>query len=135
MLAGGTHVRKGDMASWCPYAEDRSTKDWGRDAKEFKPQCWITDGGQLIQESHGKWPGFNAGLRIYLGKYKHTCTGYCMHQRCVGKIFAIFQVLITITTLLRRYKFSLVPNQEIRYAVSLIMAMTYGLNVLVEKRY
>lgn len=66
----GTQIKKGDYILWCPYAQGRSEKVWGADAKEFKPERWIDDQGELRRESQGKWPAFHAGPRVCLGKYK-----------------------------------------------------------------
>lgn len=64
----GTHIKKGDYILWCPYAQGRSEKVWGPDAKEFKPERWITPDGEIRRESQGKWPAFHAGPRVCLGK-------------------------------------------------------------------
>jgi cytochrome P450 len=64
----GTHIRKGDQISWQSYAQGRMTKIWGPDAKEFKPERWISPEGTLIRESPYKWSVFNAGPRICLGR-------------------------------------------------------------------
>lgn len=52
----GTKVRKGDYILWCPYAQGRSEKIW-EDAKEFRPERWINEAGELVRESAGQWPG------------------------------------------------------------------------------
>lgn len=53
----GTKVRKGDYILWCPYAQGRCEKVWGTDAKEFNPERWINEAGELTRESAGQWPG------------------------------------------------------------------------------
>lgn len=63
----GTHIKKGDYILWCPYVQGRSEKVWGADAKEFKPERWITPEGEIRRESQGKWPAFHAGPRVCLG--------------------------------------------------------------------
>ena len=65
----GTHIKKGDTVSWSSYAQGRSSKIWGADAKDFKPERWITNDGQLVRESQGKWTAFHAGPRVCLGVY------------------------------------------------------------------
>ncbi|KAI8144359.1 cytochrome P450 [Fennellomyces sp. T-0311] len=113
----GTRVRKGDSVVWSTYAEGRSTKVWGPDARELKPERWITSGGDLRRETQGQWPVFHAGPRV-----------------CLGQNLATLEALVAIVLLLRRYKFSLVPNQEITYKVSLTMPMKNGMKVFIEKR-
>lgn len=63
----GTHIRKGDYILWAPYAQGRSANVWGPDAKEFKPERWFTETGDLKRESQGQWPAFHAGPRTCLG--------------------------------------------------------------------
>lgn len=65
----GTQVKKGDTIVWSTYALGRSTKVWGPDAKEFKPERWITPNGELRRESQGQFPAFHVGPRVCLGKF------------------------------------------------------------------
>ncbi|KAI9488566.1 cytochrome P450 [Zychaea mexicana] len=113
----GTRIRKGDSVAWSTYAQGRSTKVWGPDARVFRPERWITPEGELRRESQGQWPIFHAGPRI-----------------CLGQALATLESLVAMIMLLRRYKFTLAPNQEIHYKVSLTMPMKNGMKVFVEKR-
>ncbi|CAO3648404.1 unnamed protein product [Cunninghamella blakesleeana] len=113
----GTHIRKGDYVMWNSYAMGRSEKVWGSDATQFKPERWINADGNLIRESQGKWPAFHAGPRV-----------------CLGQNLATLEALVALITLLKKYKFHLVPNQEIRYQVSLTLPMKYGLKVNLQHR-
>lgn len=63
----GTNIKKGDYIVWDPWAQGRSEKVWGPDAKQFKPERWITPEGELRRESQGQWPAFHAGPRTCLG--------------------------------------------------------------------
>jgi cytochrome P450 len=70
ILPDGTPVRKGDEITFQPFCQGRSKLVWGPDAKEFKPERWISDdGNSLIRVDHGKFPAFHAGPRTCLGKY------------------------------------------------------------------
>lgn len=64
----GTHIRAGDYVAWSTYAQGRSEKAWGPDAKQFKPERWFTPEGELKRESQGQWPVFHVGPRVCLGK-------------------------------------------------------------------
>ncbi|KAI8098997.1 cytochrome P450 [Halteromyces radiatus] len=117
VLPDGTPIRKGDYVLWCPYAQGRVEHIWGPDAKEFKPERWINEDGDLRRETQGKWPAFHAGPRV-----------------CLGQNLATLEALVAITFLVRKYKFSLVPGQDITYQISLTLPMKNGMKVTVEKR-
>ncbi|CAO3607772.1 unnamed protein product [Cunninghamella blakesleeana] len=113
----GTHIKKGDYVLWSPYASGRNAHIWGADAKQFKPERWINEQGEINRETQGKWPAFHGGPRV-----------------CLGQNLATLEALVAITSLVRRYKFSLVPGQEVTYQVSLTLPMKDGLKVFVESR-
>ncbi|CDS07716.1 hypothetical protein LRAMOSA01665 [Lichtheimia ramosa] len=113
----GTNIKKGDYIVWDPWAQGRSEKVWGPDAKQFKPERWITPEGELRRESQGQWPAFHAGPRT-----------------CLGQNLATLEALVAIIFLLKRYEFTLVPGQEITYQVSLTLPMKNGMNLYVNKR-
>ncbi|CDH51590.1 cytochrome p450 [Lichtheimia corymbifera JMRC:FSU:9682] len=117
VLPDGTHIQAGDYVTWHPYAMGRSTKLWGADAKSFRPERWFNEDGQLKRESQGQWPAFHAGPRV-----------------CLGQQLATLESLVAIVMLLRRYKFTLVHDQEITYITSLTLPMKNGIKVFVEKR-
>ncbi|KAI7857447.1 cytochrome P450 [Circinella umbellata] len=112
----GTHIQKGDYVTWSVYGLGRSTKAWGADAKQFRPERWIQN-GELRRESQGQWPAFHAGPRV-----------------CLGQQLATLESLVAIATLLKQYKFSLVPEQEITYIPTVTIPMANGMNVFVERR-
>ncbi|KAI9310986.1 cytochrome P450 [Dichotomocladium elegans] len=114
----GSEIRKGDYVSWSPWAQGRSEQVWGPDAKQFKPERWITPEGDLRRESQGQWPAFHAGPRV-----------------CLGQNLATLEALIAIVYLVQRYEFTIMPNQDITYQVSLTMPMKNGMKVYVNKRH
>ncbi|KAI8344761.1 cytochrome P450 [Chlamydoabsidia padenii] len=114
----GTTVRKGDYVSWSSYASARCEKIWGPDAKQFKPERWLNpEDGSLRRESPGRWPAFHAGPRT-----------------CLGQNLATLEAIVALSMLLRRYKFTLVPGQDITYNLSLTLPMKEGLKMTIEKR-
>ncbi|KAG0174543.1 hypothetical protein DFQ28_005878 [Apophysomyces sp. BC1034] len=114
----GTHVKKGDYIMWLSYVQGRSEKIWGHDARQFRPERWITPDGELRRESQAQWSVFHAGPRV-----------------CLGQQLATLEALVAIIFLLRRYRFSLVPNQTITYQTTMTMPMKYGMKVYIEKRH
>ncbi|KAG2223721.1 hypothetical protein INT45_003445 [Circinella minor] len=117
VLPDGTPIHKGDSITWSPYCMGRSEKIWGPDARSFRPERWLSENGELKRESAGQWPAFHAGPRV-----------------CLGQNLATLEALIAIVMLLKRYKFSLVPNQSVTYGVSLTLPMKDGMHVFVERR-
>ncbi|KAI7891571.1 cytochrome P450 [Mucor mucedo] len=113
----GTHIKKGDYVMWCPWAQGRSESVWGPDAKEFKPERWVTADGDLRRESQGQWPAFHAGPRV-----------------CLGQNLATLEALVAMVYLVKKYKFSLLSNQNITYQISLTLPMKEGMMVTVAKR-
>jgi cytochrome P450 len=59
----GTVVKKNDYIMWSPWAMGRTAKIWGDDAKQFKPERWISEKGEVLRETPGKWPAFHAGRK------------------------------------------------------------------------
>jgi fatty acid omega-hydroxylase len=67
--------------------------------------------------SQGQWPVFHVGPRV-----------------CLGQNLATLEALVSVVMMLRRYKFSLAPSQDITYDISVTMPMKNGMKVFVEKR-
>lgn len=135
----GTHVKAGTYVSWSSYAQGRSTKVWGEDAKEFHPERWLDENGNLKRESAGKWSAFHAGPRICLGNlnchHLYSVTYSISPSPFLGQNLATLEALVCVSMLLRRYRFTLVPNQTVTYDISLTMPMKYGMKMFVGKRH
>lgn len=65
----GTHIKAGTYIAMSSYSQGRCKKLWGENAKEFYPERWIDEEGNVKRESAGKWSAFHAGPRICLGEY------------------------------------------------------------------
>lgn len=113
----GTRIKKGDYVMWSPWSQGRAESVWGPDAKEFKPERWITPEGDLRRESQGQWPAFHAGPRV-----------------CLGQNLATLEALVAMVFIVKKYKLSLVSGQNITYQVSLTLPMKEGMKVYVERR-
>ncbi|KAI8137577.1 cytochrome P450 [Fennellomyces sp. T-0311] len=48
VLPDGTHIKGGEVVNWSAFAMARSTKIWGTDAKEYRPERWIDDDVQNL---------------------------------------------------------------------------------------
>ncbi|KAL1922934.1 uncharacterized protein VTP21DRAFT_9310 [Calcarisporiella thermophila] len=114
-LPDGTFVKKGDHVVWSSYSMGRNEAIWGPDAREFKPERWLKENER--KPSAFEWPAFNAGPRT-----------------CLGQMLATIEGVLVIALLVKRYRFRLVPDQTIMYAMSLTLPMKEGMKVIVEKR-
>ncbi|CAN6325835.1 unnamed protein product [Urochloa humidicola] len=69
VLPDGTYVSGGARVMYHPYAMGRMPRIWGADHVEFRPDRWLTGaGGSFVPESLYRYPVFQAGLRVCLGK-------------------------------------------------------------------
>ncbi|KAG6554081.1 hypothetical protein Mapa_003996 [Marchantia paleacea] len=67
VLPDGTIVHKNDRVTYSAWAMGRLESLWGQDCLEYKPERWFHN-GMLMQESPFKFPVFQAGPRICLGR-------------------------------------------------------------------
>ncbi|WOL05720.1 Cytochrome P450 [Canna indica] len=96
ILPGGYNVRKGDIVYYQPYAMGRMEYLWGKDAESFCPERWLDDNGIFQPENPYKFPAFQAGPRI-----------------CLGKEFAYRQMKIFAAVLVRFFKFKLSDEKKV----------------------
>ncbi|VAH92700.1 unnamed protein product [Triticum turgidum subsp. durum] len=69
VLPDGTYVTAGARVMYHPYAMGRMPRIWGDDCEKFRPERWLTGpGGTFMPESLYRYPVFQAGLRVCLGK-------------------------------------------------------------------
>lgn len=114
----GTHIKKGEYVNYQSFCQGRLEKIWGPDAKEFKPERWISKkDGSLKREEQAKWSAFNVGPRL-----------------CLGQNMATLEILITMSMLLKKYKFSRVPGHKVEFLNQVTLSMKDGMKVFVEER-
>lgn len=117
VLPDGTLVRKGSRVTYHPYAMGRMEKIWGPDCLEFKPERWLKD-GVFVPKCPFKYPVFQAGLRV-----------------CLGKELAIVEMKSVVAALVRRFDVRVVePNRDIRFAPGLTATFRGGLPIKVYER-
>ncbi|KAK4286359.1 hypothetical protein QN277_002922 [Acacia crassicarpa] len=117
VLPDGTFVSKGTRVTYHPYAMGRMERIWGSDCLEFKPERWLQD-GLFVQVCPFKYPVFQAGVRV-----------------CLGKELAIVEMKSVVVALIRRFNIqSFVADQEPRFAPGLTAAVRGGLPVQVQER-
>ncbi|KAK4284227.1 hypothetical protein QN277_001086 [Acacia crassicarpa] len=117
VLPDGTFVSKGTRVTYHPYAMGRMERIWGSDCLEFKPERWLQD-GLFVQVCPFKYPIFQAGVRV-----------------CLGKELAIVEMKSVVVALIRRFNIqSFVADQEPRFAPGLTATVRGGLPVQVQER-
>lgn len=113
----GTFVKKGTRVTYHPYAMGRMESIWGLDCLDFKPERWLKD-GVFIQESPFKYPVFQAGYRM-----------------CLGKEMALIEIKSVILSLLQRFDIEIVsPVRTPRFSPGLTATFSGGLPVRVTQR-
>nr|CAG8553650.1 5668_t:CDS:2 [Entrophospora candida] len=94
ILPDGTHVYPGENVAWSPWCMGRDKKIWGENALQFYPDRFLTSEG-VLKPSQFKFPAFHAGPRI-----------------CLGQQFATVEALTLATSMLKKFRFELIPGQE-----------------------
>lgn len=84
-------------------AMNRSSKFWGPDAKEFKPERWIEDGGiRNAKDIQG---------------HRHLLSFADGPKMCLGKSFALATFKATLSVLVRNYTFELRDGPDTKIEV------------------
>uniref|UniRef100_A0A0G7ZNY9 Cytochrome P450 CYP86K1 n=1 Tax=Picea glauca TaxID=3330 RepID=A0A0G7ZNY9_PICGL len=111
-LPDGTHVNKGSKLLYFIYATNRMESVWGKDCMEFKPERWINRDGNCMKESDYKYPVFNAGPRL-----------------CLGRETAYFNMKCVAAHVLLRYRMIIDPEHPVKPKFGLTIFMEHGLRV------
>ncbi|OVA03596.1 Cytochrome P450 [Macleaya cordata] len=117
VLPDGTFVKKGTRVTYHPYAMGRMEQVWGPDCLEFKPERWLKN-GVFSPESPFKYPVFQAGLRV-----------------CLGKEMALVEMKNVVISLIRRFKIEATePYRAPKFAPGLTATVRGGLPIVVRER-
>lgn len=123
VLPDGTRVQSGDRVTYFQYGMGRMEELWGKDRLEFKPDRWFAEpdkveGGALKNVSPYKFPVFQAGPRV-----------------CLGKEMAFIQMKYVVSSILNRFQLRPVIDTDKAVFVPLLTAhMAGGFNVKVIQR-
>nr|XP_043638509.1 cytochrome P450 94B3-like [Erigeron canadensis] len=117
VLPDGTHVYKGNRVMYFPYGMGRMDTLWGKDCLEFRPDRWFSEQGGFKMENPYKFPVFQAGPRV-----------------CLGKEMAFIQMKYVMASVLRRFEFVLVCLDQPVFVPLLTAHMDGGLKVRVRRR-
>jgi cytochrome P450 len=111
---GGFQIPKGMQvvaSQWVIHRDPR----WYHRPDDFLPQRW--DGDLARQLPKFAYFPFGGGPR-----------------RCIGDEFAKMEAALILAAIARRFKLSLIPNQQIDYFPSITLRPKYGIRVKVERR-
>lgn len=115
-LPDGTFINKGTRVTYHPYAMGRVEEIWGRDCIEFKPDRWMKN-GKFTPESPFKYPVFQGGLRV-----------------CLGKEMALMEMKSVAASLIRRFKIDVSDKScRLKFVPGLTATLNEGLSVQVQK--
>ncbi|KAE8731106.1 Cytochrome P450 94C1 [Hibiscus syriacus] len=115
-LPDGCLLKMGTRVTYHPYAMGRMEEIWGSDCLEFKPERWLKHDGVFFPESPFKYPVFQGGFRV-----------------CLGKEMALLELKMVALSLLRRFQIKLVTtnNRQPQFSPGLTATFNSGLPVLV----
>ena len=117
-LPDGTQVKKGTRVTYHPYAMGRMEEMWGSDCLEFRPERWLDDDGHFRPENPYKYPVFQAGYRV-----------------CLGKEIALLAMKTVALALIRQFEIRLAdPEWTPRFTPGLTATLHGGLPVVVRDR-
>ncbi|MQM11089.1 hypothetical protein Taro_043997 [Colocasia esculenta] len=119
VLPDGTFVGRGTRVTYHPYAMGRMEEAWGSDCLQFRPRRWLTEEGTFLPESPYKYPVFQGGTRV-----------------CLGKEMAVLEMKCVVVAVVRAFRLrSLLPDgAPPKFAPSLTATLSGGLPVRVARR-
>nr|QKK82625.1 cytochrome P450 94C1 [Zanthoxylum armatum] len=116
VLPDGTCIRKGTRVTYHPYAMGRMERIWGLDCLEFKPERWLRN-GRFVPENPFRYPVFQAGRRV-----------------CLGKEMALVEMKTVALSVVRNFNIRVkYPHQSPRFAPGLTATVRGGLPVMVQE--
>ncbi|KAI5077015.1 hypothetical protein GOP47_0009080 [Adiantum capillus-veneris] len=113
----GTQVSEGCQVTYNVFAMGRAARLWGEDCLEFRPERWLDESGLFVPASPFKYPVFQAGPRI-----------------CLGRDFAFIQMKLVVASLVRDLEFVVQPGFKPNLSYGVNMIMVNGLPVTIKKR-
>ncbi|KAK6147168.1 LOW QUALITY PROTEIN: hypothetical protein DH2020_018080 [Rehmannia glutinosa] len=117
ILPDGSFVKRGTRVTYHPYAMGRMEEIWGSDCLDFKPERWLRE-GVFFHENPFKFPVFQAGVRV-----------------CLGKEMALVEIKCVAISLLRRFRVELAHTENTpRFSPGLTATFRDGLRVRVRAR-
>lgn len=115
VLPDGNVIQKGWFVSYSIYSMGRMESIWGSDYLEFKPERWLRN-GKFVAEDPYKFPVFQAGPRI-----------------CLGKEMSFIQMKSVVASVLHRFSVKANVDYSPKYSLSITLRMKGGLPVVIKR--
>ncbi|THU66829.1 hypothetical protein C4D60_Mb05t18310 [Musa balbisiana] len=110
VLPDGTFVSRNTRVTYHPYAMGRMDSIWGPDCDEFRPGRWLR-GGVFTPESLFKYPVFQAGQRV-----------------CLGKELALMEMKTVIVSVVSKFDVEVLPGgRPLKFVPGLTATINGGL--------
>ncbi|KAK4216312.1 cytochrome P450-DIT2 [Rhypophila decipiens] len=98
VLGGGIFIPRGTYVGYNCYSTNRSPEAWGPDANEFRPERWGSTHEQIQRQyrqrrARAEFISFHGGRRA-----------------CLGERFAMLQMRVLLTVLVRQFRWWLDPT-------------------------
>eukprot|EP01018_Ginkgo_biloba_P035871 Gb_08311 [translate_table: standard] len=116
VLPDGTCVSKGSFVGYSIYSMGRMVSIWGSDCEQYKPERWLKN-GEFVGENPYKFPVFQAGPRI-----------------CLGKEMAFIQMKSIVASIIHKFRLKVNSGCCPKYTLSITMRMEGGLAVSVRNQ-
>lgn len=116
VLPNGARLKKGTNLIFPIYSMGRTENIWGKDCMEFKPERWLRE-GVFVPEGGYKYPVFNAGPRV-----------------CLGKDFAYLLMKWVAASLVYRYRLKLAKEVMVEPKLGITLCLKNGLPVTLHPR-
>ncbi|KAF8009301.1 hypothetical protein BT93_J0335 [Corymbia citriodora subsp. variegata] len=118
LLPDGTWIKKGTRVTYHPYAMGRMEWSWGPDCLEFRPERWLSKDGVFSPVNPYKYPVFQAGVRV-----------------CLGKEMALVEMKSVALALVRQFDILVAGgHRRPQFAPGLTATIRGGLRVVIEER-
>ncbi|GJT70534.1 alkane hydroxylase MAH1-like protein [Tanacetum coccineum] len=117
VLPSGHRVNKNTTIILSYYSMGRMISIWGEDCNKFKPERWVSVGGDIKHQPSYKFPAFNVGPRA-----------------CLGKDMSFSHMKMVAATIIYHYHVELLKGHSVFPSRSILLKMKHGLNVRLIKR-
>ncbi|KMZ72348.1 hypothetical protein ZOSMA_166G00460 [Zostera marina] len=111
VLPDGTFVKKGTRVTYHQYAMGRMEHTWGETSNEFDPKRWLDDNGKFAPANPYKFPVFQGGQRV-----------------CLGKEMALMEMKSVVVSIVKQFKIDVFANSDYHQSPKFISGLTASLH-------